>query len=103
MIDTPRYKELQEQLALEKDEKGRIDTRLKIAEEIKNFDVDEAMQLADEVVSKSRALGYLPGTGRVLCLKGFCYRLKGEYDAGIEVLKNALSIAKKIPDHNIEA
>ena len=36
MIDTPRYKELQEQLALQTDEKGRINTLLSIAEEIKN-------------------------------------------------------------------
>ena len=44
MLDTPRYKELQEKLASQTDEKGRIDTLLGIAEEIKNFDVDEAMK-----------------------------------------------------------
>ena len=103
MIDTPRYKELQDLLAIQTDEKGRIDTRLKLGEEIKNFDVDEAMLMADEAVTQSKSLGYLPGIGRGLCLKGFCYRLKGEYDAGIDVLKNALGIATRIPDHNIEA
>lgn len=103
MIDTPRYKELQELLATQTNELERIDTRLKMAEEIKNFDVEEAMQLAEEVVSDSRRMNYLEGMGRGLCLRGFCYRLKGEYDAGIEVLENALTISRKIPDHNIEA
>jgi signal transduction histidine kinase/CheY-like chemotaxis protein/predicted negative regulator of RcsB-dependent stress response len=103
MIDTPRYKELQEQLALQTDEKGRIDTLLNIAEEIKNFDVDEAVHMADDIIARSRACAYLPGLGRGLCLKGFCNRLKGEYEPGIEVLKDALKIAKKVADKNIEA
>ncbi len=103
MLDTPRYKELQEKLAGQTDEKGRIDTLLGIAEEIKNFDVDEAMKTADEVISRSRNLSYQHGLGRGYCLRGFCYRLKGEYDAGIQVLKEALSIARQISDRNIEA
>lgn len=103
MIDTPRYKELQEKLARQTDERGRIDILLSIAEEIKNFDVDEAMKTADEVITRSRSLSYMHGLGRGFCLKGFCYRLKGEYDAGIQVLKEALSISRQISDRNIEA
>src|ERR1035437_1193540 len=103
MIDTPRYKELQEQLARQTEGKGRLDAQLNIAEEIKNFDVDEALRMANDIIVHGRALAYQPGLGRGLCLKGFCNRLKGEYDAGIEVLKEALTIAKKIPDINIEA
>jgi len=103
MIDTPRYKELQEQLALQTDEKGRIDTLLSMAEEIKNFDVDEAMQLANDVIQRSQDTGYMAGAGRGLCLKGFCNRIKGEYDAGIDVLKEALTIAERSNDRNLEA
>lgn len=103
MIDTPRYKELQEQLALQTDEKGKIDVLLNIAEEIKNFDVDEAAEFAVRIIRQSKVVGYYQGLGRGLCLKGFCNRLKGEYEAGIEVLKEALRIATKIPDANIEA
>ena len=103
MLDTPRYKELQEKLAVQTDEKGRIDTLLGIAEEIKNFDVDEAMKTADDVITRSRNLSYQHGLGRGYCLKGFCYRLKGEYDAGLQVLKEALSISRQISDRNIEA
>ncbi len=103
MIDTPRYKELQDQLAQQTDEKGRINVLLSIAEEIKNFDVDAAMDMANDIITKATAIGYLPGAGRGLCLKGFCNRIRGEYDAGIEVLKEALEIAQKINDRNLEA
>jgi len=103
MIDTPRYKELQEQLALQTDEKGSIDVLLNIAEEIKSFDVEEAAKMADDIIARARALAYLPGTARGLSLKGFCNRVKGEYDAGIEVLKESLTIAKRIADRNLEA
>ena len=103
MIDTPRHKELLEQLALQTDEKGRINTLLSIAEEIKNFDVDEAMHMANDIIDRSKASGYMPGAGRGLCLKGFCNRIRGEYDAGIEVLKEALDIAQQISDRNLEA
>src|ERR1700753_97492 len=103
MIDTPRYKELQDQLARQTDEKGRVNVLLSIAEEIKNFDVDAAMDMANDIITKATAIGYLPGAGRGLCLKGFCNRIRGEYDAGIEVLKEALEIAQKINDRNLEA
>ena len=61
MIDTPRYKELQEQLAKQTDEKGRIDTLLSIAEEIKNFDVDEATEMAADIIQRARNIGYRHG------------------------------------------
>ena len=103
MIDTPRYKELQEQLATQTDEQGKIDIQLNIGEEIKNFDVDEAMEIAVDTIARSKTIGYIHGVGQGLCLKGFCHRLKGEYDAGIQVLKEALYIAEKIHDRNMEA
>ena len=103
MIDSPRYKELQEKLDLETDEKGKIDTLLSIAEEVKSFDVEGAMQMADDIITRADAAGYQRGVGGGLCLKGFCERLKGEYDAGIAVLTTALEIAQKIHDKNMEA
>jgi signal transduction histidine kinase len=103
MIDTPRYKELQEVLLQQTDEKGRINILLSIAEEIRNFDVEEAMRIAVDTIARSKTIGYPKGLGQGFCLKGFCHRLKGEYDAGIQVLKEALSIAQKIHDRNMEA
>ncbi len=103
MIDTPRYKELQEELAKQPDEKGRITLLLGFGEEIKNFDVEETMKIAIDTISRSRAIGYPDGLGQGQCLKGFCLRLKGEYDSGIQVLRDALSVAKKIHNRNMEA
>src|ERR1035438_10534122 len=90
-------------MVLQPDEKGRIDTLLGYGEEIKNFDVDEAMKIANDTIARSKSVGYLQGRGKASCLKGFCHRLKGEYDAGLQVLKEALSIAQKIHDYNMEA
>jgi len=103
MIDSPRYKELQEQLERQTDEKGRIDTLLAIAEEVKSFDVDGAMQMGNDIIARAKAVNYSVGIGRGLCLKGFCNRLKGEYDDGIEVLEEALALSKKIHDRGLEA
>jgi signal transduction histidine kinase len=103
MIDSPRYKELQDELAVQTDEKGRIDTLLRIAEEVKSFDVDGAAHMASDIIERSEAINYQKGKGAGLNLKGFCNRLKGEYDAGIEVLKEALVVAQKIHDKNMEA
>ena len=103
MTDTPRLKELQDMLSLQTDEKGRIDLLISIGEEIRNFDVDEAMKIAIDIISRSKIVGYSKGLGQGFCLKGFCHRLKGEYEAGIAVLKEALSIARKIHEPNMEA
>ncbi len=103
MIDTPRYKELQALLATQTDAKARIDTQLLIAEEVKNFEVDDAVQMAHDIIIHSRTIAYPSGIGRGLCLKGFCHRLKGEYDAGLAVLEEALAMSRKLHDKNMEA
>jgi len=103
MIDTPRFKELQTKLSAEEDEKGRINILLMMAEEIKSFDVDEAIGIANDVIARSRGISYLTGLGQGFCLKGFCNRIKGEYEQGLEVLNDALNMAARIHDRNMEA
>ncbi len=103
MIDSPRYKELQQQLTEQTDEKGRIDILVEIASEVRNFDVEEAAKMAEDIITRSRAVAYTHGIGRGLKLKGSCHWLKGEYDLGLEVLKEALYIATKIKDRRLEA
>ncbi len=103
MIDTPRYKELQAQLAEQTDEKGRIDTLVDIGVEVRNIDVELAMSMAEEIMQRSRKIAYTRGIGRGLNLKGSCYWLMGEYDAGQDTLREALSIAERIKDNSLEA
>ncbi len=103
MIDSPRYKELQQQLAEKTDEKGRIDTLVEIAIELRNFDVEEASKVAEDIIQRSRAVAYTNGIGRGLELKGACHWTKGEYEQGLDVLKEALSVATKTKNRRLEA
>ncbi|NCX95684.1 MAG: response regulator [Chitinophagia bacterium] len=103
MIDAARYQELQYKLSSQPDEKGRIEVLFEIAEEIKSFDADKAMQIADEVIQRSRTVAFPRWLGRGLCLKGSCYSLKGEYEHGITVLKEALAMATKTKYTALEA
>lgn len=103
MIDTPRYKELQAKLAQQTDEKGRIDTLVDIGVEVRTIDVELAMTMAEEIMQRSQKVAYTRGIGRGLNLKGSCYWLMGEYDEGLETLREALSIAARIKDNSLEA
>ncbi|MBX2905012.1 MAG: tetratricopeptide repeat protein [Taibaiella sp.] len=103
MIDTPRYKELQETLAQQTDEKGRIDTLVDMGVEVRSIDVEHAMKMAEDIISRSKTVGYARGIGRGLNLKGSCFWLQGEYDDGLATLKDALSIAERISDKRLEA
>ncbi|HXS35811.1 MAG TPA: tetratricopeptide repeat protein [Flavipsychrobacter sp.] len=101
-MDTPRYKELQQRYDSLTNEKAKIDTLIDMAVEMRNFDVDQTFLLADQAIERSIAEGYLRGQGRGLNLKGSCYWLQGEYDKGLEVLPQALSLAKKVNDRRLE-
>jgi signal transduction histidine kinase/CheY-like chemotaxis protein/HPt (histidine-containing phosphotransfer) domain-containing protein len=98
-----RNDELNITLANKTDEKGRIDAMLEMAERVKNFDVDYALQIAEDVIQRARSLVFPQRLGTGLCLKGFCLRLKGEYNSGISVLQEALAIALKLKNRNLEA
>ncbi len=102
-LDTPRYKELQQELAAQTDEKGRIDTLLSIAVEVRNFDVDEAMKMADDIIQRARAISYISAVGHGLKMKGSCHWLKGEYEAGLDALNEGMKIAVKIKDKRMQA
>jgi signal transduction histidine kinase/CheY-like chemotaxis protein/HPt (histidine-containing phosphotransfer) domain-containing protein len=103
MIDTPRYIELKEKLAQQTDEQGRVDTLVDMGVEARAMDVDHAMSIADDIIQRSRTIAYPRGVGRGLNLRGSCYWLHGEYEMGLEVLKEALAIALRIRDRRLEA
>jgi signal transduction histidine kinase/CheY-like chemotaxis protein/HPt (histidine-containing phosphotransfer) domain-containing protein len=103
MIDTPKYIELQAILAQKTDEKGRIDTMVDMGVEVRSVDVEHALKIAEEVLERSKAVAYVRGIGRGLNLKGSCFWLQGEYDDGLEILREAQSIAERIKDLSLEA
>eukprot|EP01030_Chromulinospumella_sphaerica_P011595 gene11594-11387_t len=94
---------LQQTLAQQTDEKGRIDTLVDMGVEVRNIDVEHAMKMAEDIISRSKTVGYARGIGRGLNLKGSCFWLQGEYDDGLATLKDALSIAERINDKRLEA
>ena len=102
MVETPRYKLLQQQLIHEVDEKLKIDLLAELGSEVRNFDLEEATKIADEVIQRSRIVAYNNGIGNGLKLLGSCQWLKGEYESAIETLKVGLNIATKIKNKRLE-
>jgi signal transduction histidine kinase/CheY-like chemotaxis protein len=102
-MDTPRYKQLQEQYETAIEEKDKIDALVDMAVEIRGFDVEQASQMADEAIQRSKKASYLRGEGRGFNLKGSCYLLQGDYEIGLEVLHRANAIARQVKDRKLEA
>ena len=102
-MDTLRYKQLQQEYAQATDEKEQIDRLVEMAIEVRNYDTDQASEMADEVIERSRKANYLRGQGRGYNLKGSCYWLQGDYETGLEILHQAHFIAKKVKDRKLEA
>ncbi|NDC42845.1 MAG: hypothetical protein EBZ77_15055, partial [Chitinophagia bacterium] len=98
MTDSPKYIELQRKLHLETNDKTRVDLLVEMGAEIRNFDVEEAGELAEQAITRAKSIAYMTGIAKGLKLKGSCHWLKGEYEMGVEVLKVALNIATKVKD-----
>ncbi len=102
-MDTPRYKELQKEYDILKDERAKIDVYVQMAVEVRNFDVEQAMDMANEIISRADAIGYRLGKGRGMNLKGWCYWQQGEYDDGVDILQDALKISRDINNKPLQA
>ncbi len=102
-MENQRYKELQQRYEQLTDEKERIDTFIDIAMEVRNFEVERAIRMADEIIERSNAISYTLGVGRGLNLKGWCNWRLGEYDKGQELLEQAYQIARDNKNKPLEA
>lgn len=102
-MDTPRYKQLQQEYETLTDERARIDTLVDMGVELRTSDAEAASEIADEILARSRAVAYLKGEGRGYNLKGSCYWLQGDYDLGLEELHKAHYISKQVNDRKLEA
>ncbi len=102
-MDTPRYKELQKEYDILKDERAKIDVYVQMAVEVRNFDVEQAMDMANEIINRADAIGYRLGKGRGMNLKGWCYWQQGEYDDGVDILQDALKISRDINNKPLQA
>jgi signal transduction histidine kinase/CheY-like chemotaxis protein/HPt (histidine-containing phosphotransfer) domain-containing protein len=102
-MDTPRYTELKQLYNSLHNENARIDTYVDMAMEVRNIDVERAMDMAEDIISRSEKQGYRLGKGRGMNLKGWCYWQLGEYDDGIEILQSAIAVAREIKNKPLEA
>lgn len=102
-MDNQRYKDLLKQYEDEENEQARIDTYIEMTMEVRNFEVERAIQMADEIIARSQAIDHQLGIGRGLNLKGWCSWRLGEYDAGQEMLEAALKIARDVKNKPLEA
>lgn len=102
-MDTPRLKQLQQEFDALTDDVEKIDKMVDMAVELRNFDVERAATLADEIIEQSKKIAYKRGEGRGYNLKGSCYWLQGDYELGLETLHRASALAKKAHDRSLEA
>lgn len=102
-MENQRYKELLQEYEQLTDEKARIDVFIDMAMEVRNFEVERAIQMADEIIARSEAIQHKQGIGRGLNLKGWCNWRLGVYDAGQELLEQAYQIAREVKDKPLEA
>jgi signal transduction histidine kinase/DNA-binding response OmpR family regulator/HPt (histidine-containing phosphotransfer) domain-containing protein len=94
-MSTEKYQELKNKYNTLQNEKDKIDCLVDIVLEIRNYDIEEAYQLTEEIIERSVKINYKKGEGRGLNNKGAIYWLRGEYDKGLSILKEALKIAKE--------
>ncbi len=102
-MDSLRLKQLKQRYDSLQDERERINTLVDIAMEVRNFDVERAIEMADDIIARSRADKYVLGEGRGLNLKGWCYWRQNAYDEGLDILQSAYNIARETRDKPLEA
>lgn len=102
-METQRFKELQLLYDTLANERARIDTLIDMGMEVRNFDIEHAMEIANDVITRSDKAGYRLGKGRGMNLKGWCYWQQGYYDESVSILEEALHIAQEINNKPLEA
>ena len=102
-MSSEKYIELKENYDSLTSEEEKIRCLIDIVLEIRNYNIDEAFRLSQEIINRSVNIKFKEGIGRGLNLKGACYWLKGEYDNGLETLKESLKIAKDLKNDALEA
>jgi signal transduction histidine kinase/DNA-binding response OmpR family regulator len=102
-METHRYQQLKEKYEQTSSEKEQIDILIDMTLEVRNDDTEKAMVMAEEIIERSEAIGYLAGVGNGLNHKGACYWLMGEYEDGLDELTEAFIITQEIKDKTLEA
>jgi signal transduction histidine kinase/CheY-like chemotaxis protein/HPt (histidine-containing phosphotransfer) domain-containing protein len=102
-VPTEKYYALKYKYQTLDEEKDKINCLIELVLEIRNYNIDEAYDYAEEIISRSKAIGYKEGIGRGLNHKGACFWLKGRYGRGLVTLKEALAVAREIQNDALRA
>jgi signal transduction histidine kinase/CheY-like chemotaxis protein/HPt (histidine-containing phosphotransfer) domain-containing protein len=102
-MDSKRYLELAAELASLKDPIDQINKKVEMAIELRNYDIEEALDLSEKILNQSAEENYKIGLGRAQNVKGWCYWQQGNYEKGLDVLKIAEKIAKETRDRSLLA
>ena len=76
-MSTEKYQELKNKYNTLQNEKDKIDCLVDIVLEIRNYDIEEAYQLTEEIIERSVKINYKKGEGRGINNKGAIYWLRG--------------------------
>lgn len=99
MIDSHKIKVIE----LISSTKERIDAYIDYLFEIRKFNPEKSIEIANEVIRLAEQIDDKLGQGRALNHKGFCHTLKADYQEALVALDKAMMLAKAIPDQGLEA
>jgi signal transduction histidine kinase/CheY-like chemotaxis protein/HPt (histidine-containing phosphotransfer) domain-containing protein len=102
-MDSKRYLELAAELELLKEPKDQINKMVEMAIELRNYDIERAIVLSDEIVKRSEEENYKVGLGRGYNVRGWCYWQQGNYEEGLKILSQAEKIARETRDRSLLA
>ncbi|MES2479148.1 MAG: ATP-binding protein [Bacteroidota bacterium] len=102
-MDSKRYLELASELELLKEPKDQINKMVEMAIELRNYDIERAIVLSDEIVKRSEEENYKVGLGRGYNVRGWCYWQQGNYEEGLKILSQAEKIARETRDRSLLA
>lgn len=102
-MQTERLRELQLNFEQERDFKLKISALLDWCAEMRLYDVDKALELAEQALQLATTEEFQLGIGRSYYAMAFCHWQKGVYDLGIQEIEQGLLIAKKISDKKLKA
>jgi signal transduction histidine kinase/DNA-binding response OmpR family regulator/Tfp pilus assembly protein PilF len=98
-----KLRQLEQRYESLSNERERLDTFIEIAMEVRNIDVDRAVEMADEIIGRAVTEHYTIAEGRGYNLKGWCCWRLGRYDEGLDTLQRAYSIARETKYKPLEA
>lgn len=102
-MDSPKYLILIDELADIENKVDRINKKVEIAIELRNYDIERAILMSDEILLESKKENYKIGEGRAHNIRGWCYWQQGNYEEGLAVLQQAKKIAIDHKDRSLLA